>query len=330
MADESEITCAGGRKEKVRSIVPHVVVDTVEGVAAMIDELLRSDLRLSLAVDVEAASMDPKAPDAAISVIQIIPMDRNKDTAFIVDVQTLGWIEEGVKRGVAFETPGTKFSTWTLRLILESRTSVKLMVDPRRDARMLFELYGVELHDVVDLQVVDAWIWVLARRTLDTTGARHPRTKMFKDGHGMAVRYSDLFSTDALTSARLQRRIIAIETAGREIFVGASSEGIHPWTQRPLSKPLLRYAALGVRFIESVYTGMYDRMFELCLGNKVVLKAVHQHMCKVCDDELIRAQDLSKDEPFNVATEATLVPEFELPACVYSLSHLGPLGYTHT
>ncbi|KAF9528396.1 ribonuclease H-like domain-containing protein [Crepidotus variabilis] len=102
-----------------------------------------------LAIDLEGVSL---SRNGKLSLIQVMT-DLAQNTVWVVDVTVLG--------NFAFEYVGQ--SGWSLRTILENRDTVKMLFDVRNDSDSLYNLYGITLANVYDLQLLE----IAVRRSND-------------------------------------------------------------------------------------------------------------------------------------------------------------------
>jgi len=285
----------------VPSVAPRLLVSTVDGVARAVDHLSFNGCTRALVVDIESVTMDASA-GRGVSVIQVMPVGPEHGVAYVFDVHGLGWVDVDTPRSVALETPGKRQTSTTLGTLLESPAVCKFMLDPRRDASMLFHLHGIRLTNVVDLQVVHAV--TEACQGLTATDTRFPRVSMFTPTTGLLDVYTNVMDAPD----KLRERIAETEAVGHAMY--APSHGGNPevWAARPLHPSLYRYAALGVVYVSRVMDGMREALARLAPDTHA---AAWQTISRLCADQLARACRPGDFSPFDV-TDVFLVAEFDV------------------
>lgn len=303
-APTTPVAAAATHKKKkvtVPSVAGRLMVSTPEAVARAVDRLSFNGCVHTLVVDIEAVSMDA-AKGGGVSVIQVMPAGPESSIAYVFDVQGLGPVAPGAPRSVAFETPGERQTNTTLGTMLASPHVCKLMVDPRRDASMLYHLHGIRLANVVDLQVVHAVLQ--ACHGMTAVGTRSPRQPMFKPMSGLL----DTYTTVMCEPYNLRKRITAAETAGHHMYAPLSGGDPKVWSDRPLHPALCRYAALGVVYISRTMAGMSEALARLHTDTQSTARTVITTLCSDQLDRACRPGDLTAMD----AVDVFLVAEFDV------------------
>lgn len=303
---------AAAKRATVPSVAGRLWVSTADAVARAVDRLSFNGCVHTLVVDIEAVSMDA-SKGRGVSVIQVMPTGPENNIAYVFDVHGLGPVEPGAPRSVVFETPGEHQTSTTLGTMLASPYVCKLMVDPRRDASMLYHLHGIRLANVVDLQVVHAVLQ--ACHGLTAVGTRSPRQGMFTPTTGLL----DVYTNVMCAPFNLRKRITAAETAGHRLYALSSGGDPEVWAERPLHPALYRYAALGVMYISRTMVGMRDAMALLRPEIQSTAWGVITELCSNQLERACRPGDLAAMDVMDVF----LVAEFDVDALRPRRRHSG-------
>jgi exonuclease 3'-5' domain-containing protein 1 len=188
------------------------VVDTVAGVAALVDALSRAEC---LAVDGEGVSLG--CAEGRLCVLQLVA-DTAPTAVFLLDVYALS-------EGTAFGTPGSD-GVATLRSLLSSPTPVKLLWDCRSDAAQLFATAGLSLRGVEDLQLHHLAHQHFVGRPLASVG-----------GLGAVLGRGG----DARLTAEAKRRVASVKEEAQRLFAPEKGGGYAVWEARPLLPILVEY-----------------------------------------------------------------------------------------
>ena len=116
------------------------IIDSAESIRALVGTIEAMAPKPGLFVDLEGVKL---SRHGLIAIMQILVPP--SPTVHLIDVHAL--------QREAFETPGPGGET--LRSLLESTQHPKVFFDLRRDSDALYSHFGIKLHCVVDLQLVE-------------------------------------------------------------------------------------------------------------------------------------------------------------------------------
>ncbi|KAF8958158.1 ribonuclease H-like domain-containing protein [Flammula alnicola] len=192
-----------------------IFVDT----AVLLEECL-SDISSSTSNPVSKLAIDLEGVELCrfgrISILQIL--SDTSDTIWLIDITTLG------KEAFDHADPEGR----TLKRVLENGDTKKLFYDVRNDADALLHLYGVELENVCDLQVLE----VAVRRS------RKIRVKVVS-GLGKTI------ETYLTPPPEWQR----IKSEGAALCFPDKGGSYEVFERRPLDERVLAYAAQDVALL---------------------------------------------------------------------------------
>ncbi len=205
-------------------------VDTPEALAQMLEaiEALPEGALDVLAFDAEWGA--PLEVATTLSTVQLRP-GKSGTAAYVVDVTTLG--------ATVFETATASGRTSLRRLLEDTATTTKLMVDPRCDAALLWRIYGVKLARVVDVQV-----GFYAHRCLVRGIDPHMPS-------GTTIIESVLRFGGA-NPRRTTQFMRVVEVAAKRLY----RDDVAIWDRRPLPPLLRMYAALDVMYLTRVWAAI--------------------------------------------------------------------------
>ena len=119
------------------------IIDTPAAMAKLLSSLAwLEDEPPSLYLDIEGTDLS-RSGTIAIVQLYVAPLD----AMYLIDIITLG--------DAAFSTRSADNISYTFKEILESTAFVKVFFDVRSDSDALFNLYGVRLARVHDLQLME-------------------------------------------------------------------------------------------------------------------------------------------------------------------------------
>jgi len=181
-------------------------IDELQDCRSVCDVLLQVD---AIAVDVEGVDLGRAGE---ICIIQVSTRMRQ---VYLFDITTLG--------RAAFRSG--------LKELLESVDVVKLFYDCRSDADALHHLHGVQLANVLDLQVLFT----------HQSGQRSGQLP------GMAKALGQVLSYEEHQEAK------GVKAAGTGMFAPEKGGNIQVWKLRPLPQLLVRYCAQDVRHLFAMW-----------------------------------------------------------------------------
>lgn len=189
------------------------LVDNTEELSTLLHNLKYSAL---ISVGAKGQGLSGKGN---VSILSLKLLGR----VYLIDIATL--------QTVAFNHSVDCFS---LRYILESTSVKKVIFDVRNLSNALFVLYGIQLQNVIDLQ-----LYHLATR---------PSSKrQFVTGLEKALQHSNIFTPSEMVSFQYSREIFV------EIFVPCQGGDEKLLLERPCAGSLVAYCALDVYFLERLY-----------------------------------------------------------------------------
>ena len=138
--------------------VPFTIVDDAASLSAALTSLNKASptAKPFLYLDLEGISL---SRHGSISILQIYQLEQ--DHVYLIDVHTLGAAAFNIKSGD---------SSTTLKGILENEAIAKAFFDVRNDSDALYNLHGVYLQGVVDLQLMELTTRLRSRRLLNGLG----------------------------------------------------------------------------------------------------------------------------------------------------------------
>ena len=187
-----------------------IVVDSVKLVSELVDCIFQCPFQPPLIfVDLEGIQL---SRHGSISIIQVLVPPSPK--VYLVDVHTLS--------DKSFSSLGRRGST--LKSILESEEIPKIFFDVRRDSDALYSHFGIDLHCVIDLQL------------LEFTTRRVPG--QFLQGLSKCISEDPGLSSDeALESKK-------IKDAGIRLFLPEKGGSYDVFNKRPLDPAIQNYCVL--------------------------------------------------------------------------------------
>ncbi|KAJ7621294.1 ribonuclease H-like domain-containing protein [Roridomyces roridus] len=197
-----------------------ILVDTIALLHSCVDALAGST---SIAVDLEGIDL---CRSGRLSLVQL--MAEGSNTIWLVDVAVLG--------RSAFEDVAP--SGQNLKAILESRSIKKLFFDVRNDSDALYNLFGVTLANVYDLQLLE-----LAARTVKV--GRPPRFIS-----GLAATLETYLAP--LKSFAIRRQWKNVKEAGKKLFAPECGGRYEVFEERPLVQALVEYCAQDVALLHEL------------------------------------------------------------------------------
>ncbi|KAJ6554437.1 ribonuclease H-like domain-containing protein [Mycena capillaripes] len=197
-----------------------VLVDTIPLLHSCLDAIANTT---SLAVDLEGVAL---CRSGTLCLVQLKAL--GNDTIWLIDVVVL--------RATAFEEIGTDGQS--LRSILESGSVKKLFFDVRNDSDALFNLFGITLANVYDLQLLE-----IAVRS--SKPGRPPR---FVKG---LVPSLETYVAP-LKSAAVVREWARVKDAGLRLFAPERGGRYEVFEDRPLAPGLAEYCVQDVALLHEL------------------------------------------------------------------------------
>ncbi|XXG96068.1 hypothetical protein Hte_002345 [Hypoxylon texense] len=199
-------------------------IDTKEAVASMLDTLERlSTSPPSLYIDLEGVYL---SRHGSISIFQLHVLPTSQ--TYLIDIHTLG--------SDAFSTPGTQGHT--LKDILESETTPKVIFDVRNDSDALFGHYQINLRGMQDLQLMEL--------------ATSPARKQYLRGLSKCIEWDlGLGRSEVAEWKRVKEN-------GLRLFAPERGGSYEVFNVRPLSEEIRLYCSQDVAFLPRLWAH-YDR-----------------------------------------------------------------------
>lgn len=206
------------------------IVDTVDGIVAMIDAMdtkaLKASTKPGLLVDLEGVNL---SRDGSVSIVEIFALAKNH--VFLIDVHTLC--------SKAFTTCGSdKLST--LQSILESPDIRKAFFDVRNDSDALHAHFGVKLAAVDDIQLMEL-------------GARRGSKRLVA---GLAK----CIQQDCPLSVNDRQAWAKTKEDGGKLFKPDKGGKYEVFNERPLSNLLRQYCEQDVALLPILYDVYASRL----------------------------------------------------------------------
>ncbi|KAF8539776.1 ribonuclease H-like domain-containing protein [Trichophaea hybrida] len=195
-------------------------IDTAASLAAMIPNLTNLPTNPpSLYIDLEGVQL---SRHGTISILQIYVLPQRH--TYLLDIHILG--------SSAF-TPA-------LKSLLESPSVPKCLFDVRRDADALYNLFGVSLQGVWDLQLMEL--------------ATRPGRKQCVNGLARCIR------TDAGMGWNEVREFEARKQQGLELFAPEKGGSYEVFNERPVKKEIVEYCVQDVEFLPKLWMAYKKRL----------------------------------------------------------------------
>ncbi|KAF7313828.1 3'-5' exonuclease domain-containing protein [Mycena chlorophos] len=208
-----------------------IVVDTVPLLRKCIAAVAQTS---SLAVDLEGIAM---SRSGSICILQL--KARESNLVWLVDIVALG--------AHAFTE---RVQGWiTLKTLLESPLITKLFYDVRNDSDALYNIFGVSLGNVYDLQLLE-----LATRA-SNPAARHRIPARFVVGLGLALEEHVAPTRPSTETNRWAR----VKEQGEALFAPERGGRYEVFSERPLTPALIEYCAQDVALLHELEVGLRRR-----------------------------------------------------------------------
>ncbi|KAK7052130.1 ribonuclease H-like domain-containing protein [Favolaschia claudopus] len=205
-----------------------VLVDTIPLLRSCLDALANAT---SIAVDLEGIAL---CRSGTLCVVQL--KAAGSERVWLVDIVVLG--------PGAFEVKGS--SNQSLKSILEDRSVKKLFFDLRNDSDALFNLFGVTLANVYDLQLLEVAVrW-------SNVGVCPRFVK------GLVSSLENYLAP--LKSAMEMRKWTRVKEAGLILFAPEHGGKYEVFEQRPLALALVDYCAQDVASLHELETVLHQRI----------------------------------------------------------------------
>ncbi|KAJ7097679.1 ribonuclease H-like domain-containing protein [Mycena epipterygia] len=230
-----------------------ILVDTIPLLHSCIAALADTT---SIAVDLEGVNL---CRSGTLCIVQLKAAE--SDTIWLIDVVVL--------RARAFEDIGDNGQN--LKAILESRSVKKLFFDVRNDSDALFNLFGVTLANVYDLQLLEIAVRSSKR------GVKPPRFVM-----GLASSLKTYVAP--LKSSAVMRNWARVKEAGLGLFAPERGGRYQVFEDRPLMPALIEYCAQDVTLLHELEAvlkrklGSLGRSWEQRIYNQSAVRVAVAHM----------------------------------------------------
>lgn len=194
------------------------LLSTSSALKAYLDELTKLESEAKLYIDLEGNDLSRRG---TLSIITILV--ENEKKLHLVDVTEL--------QAMAFSTSASNGTT--LKSILESEVITKVFFDIRTDSDALFNLYGVRVAGIHDLQLMEL--------------AARPWGRAYVNGLAKCI------ANDAPVAVDDKVEFARVKALGRQLFSPEFGGSYAVFDQRPLSKDMLSYCCQDVALMPALY-----------------------------------------------------------------------------
>jgi len=204
------------------------IIDTTEGISNLIDTIALSSVTTSppaLYLDLEGIDL---WRHGYISILQLHFHPNNH--TYLIDIHLLG---EG-----AFTTTGIKDPTSSLKSILESPAIPVVFFDVRNDNDALFHIYGINLRNVHDVQLMEL--------------ATRQSSKKFL--WGLAKTVEQYLHMSRAAAMEWQR----VKESGKRLFSPEMGGTYAVFNERPITGEIAKYCAQDVQQLPALWA-LFDR-----------------------------------------------------------------------
>ncbi|KAF9884467.1 hypothetical protein FE257_001728 [Aspergillus nanangensis] len=196
------------------------IVDTVAAIADLVGLFNNlSNEPPSLYIDIEGINL---CRQGSISIIQIFHLPRNE--IYLIDVHTLGQS--------AFSTPSTNSGT-TLKMVLEAGYIQKAFFDVRNDSDALYNIFGVHLAGIQDIQLLELATRNFSRRRVN--------------GLARCIQHDASLTPTEIVEWR------SIKDKGGRLFAPEKGGSYDIFNRRPLPEEIIQYCAQDVQILPKLY-----------------------------------------------------------------------------
>ncbi|KAJ6551233.1 ribonuclease H-like domain-containing protein [Mycena capillaripes] len=206
-----------------------ILVDTVPLLQSCLAGLANTT---SLAIDLEGVAL---CRSGSLCIMQLKAAE--SDTIWLVDIVVLSTS--------AFEVTGANGQS--LKSILESRSVKKLFFDVRNDSDALFNLFGVTLFNVYDLQLLE----VAVRRS--SKPGSNPQFVV-----GLVSSLETYVAPGK--SVAVMRNWVRVKEAGLRLFAPERGGRYEVFKARPLAPALVKYCAQDVALLHELEASLHERI----------------------------------------------------------------------
>lgn len=208
------------------------IVDSTKQICGLVDRIILvcEDVLMSprLYIDLEGIALSREGPISILTLL--IDTGSPRRTANLIDVHTWG--------AQAFNTMGAKKKT--LKEILEDERIPKVFFDVRNDSDALFAHFGIALHGVEDLQLMDS----VTRKTTASRRLLSSLTKCIEDNIPIAWGVG--------TEAERRAGIASWKSAkqrGERLFQSQPGGSYEAFNERPIPDDISAYCVGDVRYL---------------------------------------------------------------------------------
>ncbi|KAI1765029.1 ribonuclease H-like domain-containing protein [Hypoxylon sp. FL1150] len=199
-------------------------IDTKEAVSSMLDTLEGLPTSPpSLYMDLEGVYL---SRHGSISIFQLHVLPTSQ--TYLIDIRTLG--------ADAFSTPGTQ--GYTLKDVLESETTPKVIFDVRNDSDALFSHFQVNLKGIQDLQLMEL--------------ATSPVRKQYLRGLSKCIEWDLGLGRNKVAEWK------RVKENGLRLFAPERGGSYEVFNARPLSEEIKLYCSQDVAYLPRLWAH-YDR-----------------------------------------------------------------------
>ncbi|KAF5330245.1 hypothetical protein D9611_010584 [Ephemerocybe angulata] len=203
------------------------LADTLDKVSACVTDLSTPPTGTEapcISADLEGVQLSRKG---RVSLVQL--KASHSSITWLLDITVLG--------AAAFSHPNDE--GLTVKILLESPAYKKIFYDVRRDADALYNIYGIEMQNVVDVQLVELAV-------------RMSNGQSTKFLHGLAKSIT-FYLFPGPEWAR-------VKDAGVALFVPEKGGSVEAFELRPLHPALMAYAAQDVALLSRLEVRLVARM----------------------------------------------------------------------
>ncbi|KAG0638339.1 ribonuclease H-like domain-containing protein [Tuber brumale] len=207
------------------------LIDTLPALATMLSSI--SDLPdhpPPLYLDLEGENL---CRDGTIAIIQIHVLPQNH--TYLLDITTLGW--------EAFTFRESRQAK-NLKMILESPSITKCLFDVRNDADALFNLYGISLRGVQDIQVMNYAV-------------REVHNGVFRRGN-LVMGLAKAIAADCRLSRAALAEFKRKKEEGAKIFNPRLGGSYAVFAERPLRQDVMEYCVGDVVHLPTLWQKYHD------------------------------------------------------------------------
>jgi exonuclease 3'-5' domain-containing protein 1 len=218
------------------------LVDSINSLQSFLLELgdfLNHSSPRTLYLDLEGINL---CREGTVSILTLLAHDGvGPDQLYLIDIKTLG--SSAFTTTGPSSSPDSPDSPWTLKKVLESPNIHKVFFDVRNDADALYAHFGIRMHGVMDLQLMEN-----ASRPTNKRGKRLL--------HGLAKCVGDVSS---LSEDEKKAWAVAKEK-GQQLFSPEKGGSFAVFNERPLNDEIRIYCEQDAQCLPGLYKVYSDRI----------------------------------------------------------------------